>query len=146
MSEGFHTLFEIMKRMGKVGAGGGCLNNCLIINDDIHTRLFLHFYAAIVLCQYRDRYCNNYHQSVTCSGWTLPAWCWPSRRRLTTSVSSTSSSSAAATPSPPSAAPTQAYTVRSFFSFIFFSRFYTYCIIQYSSRLSSRAGPDLAEW
>jgi hypothetical protein len=32
------------------------------------------------------------------------------------------------------------------FSFIFFSRFYTYFIIQYSSWLSSRAGPDLAEW
>ncbi len=32
-----------------------------------------------------------------------------------------------------------------FFSFIFFSGFYTYFIIQYSSRLSSRAGPDLAE-
>jgi hypothetical protein len=32
-----------------------------------------------------------------------------------------------------------------FFSFIFFSRFYTYFIIQYSSRLSSRAGPELAE-
>jgi hypothetical protein len=27
----------------------------------------------------------------------------------------------------------------------FSSRFYTYFIIQYSSRLSSRAGPDLAE-
>ncbi len=35
------------KRMGKVGAGGGCLNNCLIINDDIHTRLSLHFYLLI---------------------------------------------------------------------------------------------------
>jgi hypothetical protein len=33
-----------------------------------------------------------------------------------------------------------------FFSFIFLSRFYTYFIIQYSSRLSSRAGPDLNEW
>jgi hypothetical protein len=31
------------------------------------------------------------------------------------------------------------------FTFIF-SRCYTYFIIQYSSRLSSRAGPDLAEW
>jgi hypothetical protein len=29
---------------------------------------------------------------------------------------------------------------------IFFSRFYTYFIIQYSSRLSSRDGPNLAEW
>ncbi len=30
--------------------------------------------------------------------------------------------------------------------YIFFSRCYTYFIIQYSSWLSSRAGPDLVEW
>ncbi len=32
-----------------------------------------------------------------------------------------------------------------FFPLYFFSRFYSYFMIQYSSRLSSRAGPDLAE-
>ena len=49
--------------------------------------------------------------SLFYSGWTSSGWCWPSRRRWTTSVSTTSSSWAAATPSPPSAAPTTVFTV-----------------------------------